>query len=59
MSLCYVDQVIVVDEIIDSSTRKLHVTVAKDFFPSLIEGDNAEIKFVFGLEYRLLLRHLQ
>ena len=47
------------DKVIDSSTRKLHIIVAEYFLASLVERDNAEIKFVFGLENRLFLRHLQ
>ena len=47
------------DEVIDASTRKLHVIVAEHLLSSLVEGDNAEIKFVFGLENGLFLRHLQ
>ena len=47
------------DKIIDSSTRKLHIVEAEDFLASLVERDNTEIKFVFGLENRLFLRHLQ
>ena len=47
------------DEVIDPSTRKLHIIVAEDFLASLVEGDNTEIKFVFRLENRLFLRHLQ
>ena len=47
------------DEVVDSSTGKLHITVAEHLFAPLVEGDNAEIKFVFGLENGLFLRHLQ
>ena len=47
------------DKVIDSSTRKLHISVAENFFASLIERDNAEIKFVFGLENCLFLGHFQ
>ena len=54
-----VGEVLGVDEVVDSLAGELHLAVAEQLLAALLEGDDAEVQFVFWFEHDLLLRHLQ